>query len=346
MLSLWPCKQRFNALKNASPPRILRVPAVLVCLAAIARSALAGPVESPPIQGQPPGYAGAIGRFQLRADAQPTELEAEEPLEFVLRVRGSGSIVAAPTRPNLRALPQFTRLFLIEDLRADSVSGGNTWTFKYRLRPLSAAVTEIPSVRLDYYTPGAVPREKGYRSTYSDRIPLTVRPRAPLEGQEIGPPVAIQLPDRIRQINTDPQILEERPAGLPILAPILALFGPPVLFVGVMMLIREPRDSRRRARAALHALRSLEHADPDEQIAGAGATVRGFLGERLQPPGESGPDDVQHLTGSTLSPRIAQAIDEFFARHDAGRFGPVLMRDSSAVVEAAERLILLVESEG
>ena len=112
-------------------------------------------------------------KLVIEASAEPTELQAEATLRFRLRIASIGAVLRPPLRPDLGKLANFKAAFQIEDLtpedRVTELPGGTRqWDFIYRLRPRSVATKAIPAVRFVYYTPGRVPRAKGfYQTTYA-----------------------------------------------------------------------------------------------------------------------------------------------------------------------------------
>jgi hypothetical protein len=327
----------------------------------LASSALAARPDDdePPVVGQPAGFDGAVGSYQISARAQPTELQAEDPLTFTLRVNGTGR--QPPRRPNLRKAPAFVKRFAIEDLPdPDTKPGAGVWEFRYRLKPLQPAVTEIPPLRFDYYKPGIIPREKGYRTTYSPSIPLTVKPRSAVPATEIqGAVEPSQVPESFFQLAAGPDAVlrHDEPFAFPgLLSLVLALLVPPALCGGWYLLWRylDPdaaRQTRQRqsraARQALHELHVLSRgaaSDPANQVA---ATMTDYFRQRWDlSAAEPTPDEVSallHQHGCTGE--AAEQAAAFFRACDVARFAPDHGPGREELIASAVRLIGALEGQ-
>ena len=134
--------------------------------------------ESPPIVGRPLDFSGAVGGpFIAQWHADRTELTAEESITLTLRIIGPGNLADMP-RPALSNLSSF-KSFVVEDLDDRLVPGDPPRReFRYRVRPRSPDVKEIPRFKLVYFNPRIVPASRGYQTTYADAVPLTVKPQA------------------------------------------------------------------------------------------------------------------------------------------------------------------------
>jgi hypothetical protein len=123
-----------------------------------------------PEEGRPPGFTGAVGRFAVRAEADRTSVDAGAILRLTLRIEGEGNLEALPP-PRLDALQGFHVYGALEE------RGARGRTVAYDVAPLSAAVTEVPSIPFAFFDPGP---PAGYRIARTDPIPLDVRgPAAP-----------------------------------------------------------------------------------------------------------------------------------------------------------------------
>lgn len=121
-------------------------------------------VRALPEEGKPPEFTGAVGRFTVRADARPLELEAGSSLTLVLRIEGEGNL-ASVEPPMLDGLKGFHVYGMLDD------GGAPLRTITYELAPLDAAAEEVPAIPFAYFDPGTA----SYRTVYTQAIPLTVR---------------------------------------------------------------------------------------------------------------------------------------------------------------------------
>ncbi|NNM34570.1 MAG: hypothetical protein HKO53_15935 [Gemmatimonadetes bacterium] len=107
-----------------------------------------------PNEGAPPGYAGAVGRFQISAGVDPVSLEWGQSGLLWIEVRGVGDMrnLPAPVPPRVygaRLTPYRDRVFL--EAR-DGVAGG-VKTFLYLLTPVESGPVEIDPILFPYFDP-------------------------------------------------------------------------------------------------------------------------------------------------------------------------------------------------
>jgi hypothetical protein len=315
--------------------------------------------DEPPIAGQPSTFNGAVGSFQIATFAQPTDVQAEDPIIFTIRITGTGSRKHPPQRPSLRRLPEFTRRFVIDDIinpATKTVEG--IWEFQYRLKPVNDQVREIPGIRFDYYKPGIVPPEKGYRVRYSEAISLQVRPRKEVSPTEIqGGAEPTDVPDALYHLEEGQAVVlgSDVPFGSPGLL-VLALFllGPPALcgcwyacwrycYPDAIRLARQ-RQSRA-ARKALHDLAAgTRHSHDDSAVT---AVVVEYLRQRWGLPMiDPTPQQVAaHVHQKTAGEECTLLAAEFFRKCDAVRFAPGSSPNSAELTASAIELIQALEAQ-
>src|SRR5207245_10768263 len=102
-----------------------------------ARAGDEGTSGEPPLAGRPVNFSGAVGTFRVSMTAEPTVLQAEDPLVLTVRITGSGDLQQVQ-RPDLRRLANFSKRFLIENLGQRDLPGEKTREFTYQLRPRHA----------------------------------------------------------------------------------------------------------------------------------------------------------------------------------------------------------------
>ncbi len=320
-------------------PRIVLASAWLLLIpAGFARADAPDDPNEPPLVGQPDNFSGAVGSYKITAAAQPTELQAEDALTFTLRITGHGPAGRQPTRPDLRHAPAFRKRFVVEDLDQKIDAAAGVWEFRYRLKPLNPEVTEIPTVRFVYFKPGLLPKEKGYRSAYSESIPLVVKPRTEVQATDVqGGAEPSQLPDAVFELAEGPAAVLRReqplalPGGLPLF--VTFLLAPPFLCAGWYLAWRRlyPDAARlarqRRSRAAEIALRSLKQAgkaDADRAAQQFVTLMAEYLRGRWElPAAEPTPAEVVgHLRRIGCPAELAERAGAFFGACNAARFAP------------------------
>ncbi|MGQ0816135.1 MAG: BatD family protein, partial [Gemmatimonadota bacterium] len=108
-----------------------------------------------PETGQPPGFKGAVGNYQIRAFLQPDTIAVGEAAQITIELAGTGNIKAAPP-PILPAIPgveQFTPTEEATVAFSDAIVRG-TKRFQWVVIPNDAGTIEIPSAIYAFFNPG------------------------------------------------------------------------------------------------------------------------------------------------------------------------------------------------
>ena len=124
----------------------------------------------PPEEGRPAGYAGAVGDFQLRAQADSTGARVGDPLTLTLHLQGEGNIKLLP-RPVV-SVSWASLVASDERVVIDSISRRirGSKEFDWILTPRAAGVQIIPPVSYPYWNP----RTKQYEIAATDSLAITV----------------------------------------------------------------------------------------------------------------------------------------------------------------------------
>jgi hypothetical protein len=318
-----------------------------------------GPVsEEPPLVNRPTNFQGAVGNFRITMRAEPTELQAEDPLLLTVRITGTGNLQELK-RPDLRRLPKFTDKFHVENDTDRYLPREQAREFVYRLKPLTASVKEIPPLPFVYFKPGMIPPHKGYQTALAKAIPLRVKPRAEVQPSQVqGARAIIDVPDALYQLSEGASVLRRQERFVlpsPLVLVFLFLTPPSLCVLWYAAWRRRYPDAarlanQRRSRAArqgLKALRSLRTSDDRERTLEVGAILVEYLRKRLDlVVGEPTPAEVAaHLQRMGSSPTLAQEVARFFASCDATRFAPGFPDGQENWTETAARLLLALEDE-
>jgi len=124
-----------------------------------------------PTQGQPAGFAGAVGHFDLAADPLAGEPRVGEPLTITAHVTGSGNF----DRVAMDGVPEAAELHTYPAKGMFSAAT-NTKTFTQTVVPTRAGDVVIPALVLAYYDPTT----HAYRS--SATAPVTLHVAAAIGG--------------------------------------------------------------------------------------------------------------------------------------------------------------------
>ncbi len=248
-----------------------------------------------PTEGRPPEFTGGVGRFSVRAEASPRSIEVAQSFKLALHIEGKGNLqhLDPPALEQLAGFPEgFHVLGKVDD------KSGTRRTVTWDLAPLSAAVKEVPPIRLAFFDPGP---PAGYRTTKTQSIPLEVRPLPEGAGARLLDADKARRP--VPGVNDifDIKPLAGRPHAEAPLRPTLAprwivLLAPWLLVFGLRLWLRSRKSNRgadrMRARAAADAFRArTASADSDSDIAEAftqflaallGCSAAGVIAPSLQ----------------------------------------------------------------
>jgi len=119
-----------------------------------------------PEEGRPQEFTGAVGRFSVRVQAHPLDLEVGESFELSLSIEGDGNLELFEA-PRLHGFESFHLYGTIEDRR------GMRRLVTYDLAPLDEGVSEVPAIPFAFFSTEA---PAGYRVVHTPPIPLRVRP--------------------------------------------------------------------------------------------------------------------------------------------------------------------------
>jgi len=329
------------------------------------------PDEIPQV-GRPPNlpFSEASGNFRIETDADRTTVKMEDPLTFIVRIVARGPVRKPPRRLALSELPAFQQDFHIEDLpdaaevlplaslvglATDwSILGGlappTVWEFRYRLKPKSLAVQEIPALPFVFYNGKILSPERRFQVHYADAISIQVKPREVVQTALQGPAAAFQL-------ATGPGVLARvQPWSLPRLGTLALLLPVPPLVCVVWYLVwrrlypnavRQAQQQRSRAaRQALDLLRRLPAA-PEQRARMAGTAVTRYLRLRLDLPFEepTPTETAAYLLRRGCSLDRVDRVMQFYQACAAACFRPVPPNDAASLPDRAAALILDVEAD-
>jgi hypothetical protein len=325
---------------------------VLICASDVCA---ASPEKEIPVVGRPIDlpFSEASGWFEVKARAEPTELQVESPFTFTLVIHALKPVRLPPQRVDLRQLPEFAAAFYIEDSSEEAVRpDADTWEFSYRLKPRRPGSQIVPSLPFVYYNPYLLTTNKGFQVLYTDPIALNVLPAESVKVPVYGPEIAFEL-------ATGPGELDRRKAWtMPSrLTLVVVLLTPPAGCVVWYFVWRRmyPDAARlaslrrsRAARRALNALQAVRRPQAGQHATQTANIVTDYLQQRFDlTVAEATPREVAELFEKRgCSPELVARAVQFFERCDNARFVPA---DGPHVLpvelnEAAVQLILAVES--
>ena len=107
-----------------------------------------------PEQGRPAEFTGAVGHFQLSAEAQPTQVAAGDPVTLRVLVEGEGNMAAVqPLQVDAAAGVKLYDPKVEEETRITNGVHGGRRLFEYILIPEQGGTLNIPPLRFAYFDP-------------------------------------------------------------------------------------------------------------------------------------------------------------------------------------------------
>jgi hypothetical protein len=225
-------------------------------------------LEVRPLPPRPPDrkFSGLVGHFDLRVDAEASDLKVGDSATVAITVEGRGNIMDAQP-PGLQVPPAFKTYAdnPQEEINLDRNGFHGKKVFRTALVPLKAGQFQLPAVTLTYFDVD----QKAYRTLTASAPALTVA-----ASQEASPPPVSITPGGVQPIKkkvtfTGRDILpvKENLAALQSHQPIswviflLSLATPALIFAGTVLVQRLRRqDTRPAALMRTKALQALKTA--------------------------------------------------------------------------------------
>ena len=286
-------------------------------------------VLSPPAEGRPEHFNGAVGRFAFTASSNATRVRVREPIELTLTITGLGVLDRVPPPP-LASVEALTRDFRVPTDTLAGVVTGNRKEFVVRIGAKHADVTEIPALPFSFFDP----ENETYVTRWSAPIPLEV---GASEQVSISQFVDDEPSDRnhvtrltetavgIRANYVEPGELLAQQNLAPSWGSLLLLGGSPLAYLALVLAARRHRRRSedqayvRRRRAASTALRNLDSAtnNPEPVVAAsqAAAALVGYVADRTNaPPGLTRNEVVDLLRRHGVADDRVQLADTLLHR--------------------------------
>ncbi len=258
-------------------------------------------VKTPPQDGRPPGFSGAVGQFGVELSATPTDVAVGDPITVVLSVT---DLTADGTRldllqppPLLEIKPLTERFRLPSDPLAGEVEG-RTKRFTQTIRAVDEHVDQIPAIPFVYFDP----KQEAYETVATEPIEIAVRAASTVALSDVvsaaqvapgGPKELTLVTGGLLANVVEPQLLLRQARFEPQWWMAAMLAAPPLLFLVTAVTQRRVRRLRgdvgfaRQRRAGSRArqrLAAARRAGSDEQPEKIGAAVIGFVADRCNLP--------------------------------------------------------------
>jgi len=151
-----------------------------------------------PSQGMPQGFSGAVGEFELAMTANPTNLNAGDPITVRIDVQGRGNFdsVQIPEQPAWRGFRLYPPTSEVESQDPSGIVGKKR--FEQIVTPESADLTALPSFVFSYFHP----ESKAYKTLRAPAIPLHVAAGA--AAPTLPAPEGTQAPGGTKKLDLAP----------------------------------------------------------------------------------------------------------------------------------------------
>jgi hypothetical protein len=310
--------------------------------------------QSPPAEGRPPSWNGAVGAFEIVAVARPTEVAVGDPITLSIRIvdRSGEAGLEGVLAPPFAEQPEFEGRFRVPRDAPSGTVEGDAKVFTQTVRALDDAVREIPPIEFAFFNPAT----EAYEVVRSRPIPISVKP-SPIARLEVEAPVAAPPAERApAAIREGPQPTvpyldrDRRPnpgaftRSLGEVGPLgLGLFAMPPLAVAGFVLAARRRAADARnpaARRARRARRVCEARLATARDATAlGDALLGFVADRegMAEGAATRGDAVDLLRRRGVDAAVVAELDGFLRACERARFAA---DDTVAVDPATARTLL------
>lgn len=287
--------------------------------------------------GAPSSFNGAVGHFEIRADAAQNSVKAGDPISVKVTVTGMGNLhtVSEPSRPNAPIFRFYDpKTELTTQKQGDRLGGQKT--FEYVVIPQKAGAVTLPPFRLAYFDPE---RER-YETVSTAPIALRVLP-----GEKAPEPIAGMNQEQVRVLGEDIRYIKPDQAHLVNQGPLLyerggfwlLQFIPLIGFVGAYVYRRHQARLEgdvayaRRRRARSDARKRLSEANRLLTVGDSAAfhaeihrSLAQFLADRLN---RSAAGLTSEQAATALSERkvpdaVVGQVRSVFSACDMARFAP------------------------
>ena len=311
---------------------------------------------SPLPGGAPPGFRGAVGRFDLSIEASPLTLEAGDPIAVKVNVRGTGNLngVGEPVRPHGNAFKFYDPRTTVNAGNTDGRIGGEK-TFEYVAIPDRPGIARIGPFVLPYFDP----EKNRFHAARTHVVSVTVKP--PRQQAATGPVLSRKEIERlgqdIRHLKPDLKYLEDHGTPLYRNTWFWAIQSVPVFGLLGIAAFKRRRDRlmgdvayARRRRSGSEARKRLARARAriDEEDGAAffveiDRALAQFLADRLNLPvaGMTRESAAQALCEKDVPDSIVSEARDVFLRCDYARFASVRIpeKERKEIFAAAAELI-------
>ena len=313
--------------------------------------------------GAPKGFSGAVGQFEMRAEAIPDKVKVGDPVAVKVVVQGAGNLHAIdePIRPDQSRFKFYDPKTNLETQKQGTRISGKK-TFEYVAIPQKAGQVILPPFTLAYFDPV----QRQYKTVQTKPIALHVTPGelAPqpvdgLRGEEVralGSDIRYIKPDRMHLADQSLLLYQRSGFWILQLVPVLGVVGAYAYrrhrarLEGDVAYARR-RRSRSEAQRRLGKAKGLMEAGDSAGFHGeVHRSLSQFIADRTNrvAAGLTADQIGAVLVGHGVDAQVIAGVQDVFGQCDQARFAPgqvsaeqmqALFAQTEDLIDALERCI-------
>ena len=308
-------------------------------------------VKAPALESRPEDFSGAIGRFEMKVDAQPRRVEQGQPVTLTIAFRGAPLGGIAP--PDLRRASELAGRF---DYTQEELVGdmdGEWKVFRRAIFPKQAGAQTVPAISWSYFDT----QTEKYVTLTSEAIAIIVD--APKSGGE--PSLSFDLaassePENELTVLTgglspnyvDPDRVLVNQAFVPTSAHAVVAGALPIAYLAVFLGVRRRERLRAdaggtRRRGALRAAQAQVHGaarlrNPEEHMRALAQSIGSYVSDRFGMSAQAlTPAEVRaELANRGVDGDLIQTVFVFLEQVDALRYAGDV--SAASIAGAAQRV--------
>lgn len=299
------------------------------------RTSNAVTIDIRPLPEAPAGFRGAVGKLELSAVLEPSEVRVGEAATLIVKLEGQGNIqgILEPELPILEGM----RVFPPEQSSRSRISGTRVHgekNWRYVLVPDRAGQWEVPRLTVDYFDPF----DQAFRVAEAE--PAIFTALAPLD-----PVPSVSLSEA-------PGLDSNRVAGTEARGALPQWYRKPSFLLGsaavltALFLVPMARHLRNRSQSTKRLCEHLRKASTIQHGRRAADELenawRDFLAERFElPPGTAAMQWTQQLRTGRLKATVLTELGRLVEDLEYLRYAPELSASESLIAELVARSLKL-----
>ena len=311
-----------------------------------------------PDAGKPASFRGAVGEFEVRTSARPSEVAVGDPITLSVAIvdlsKGGNELTTLQPPPIDQA--SLGGAFRVPTDPLAGTVDGSVKSFTQTIRPTSADLKQIPPIEFSYFDP----TKGAYATARSQPIPIRVSPSELLAGHQIERSVSSAVAGNnsattltevegglVANAAPTEELLEDQ--RLVFGAGTVALFALPPLCALAALLLRSHRDrrgsdmGRERVRLSTRKAAAAIAAAPD--VAGINAALYTFVADRTSHAiGTITRSQAVHLAQQAgADATLCDALLHFLAQGERAVFAPLHNQANSSLQLEAQALLVQLD---